>query len=88
MLLLDEPTQGVDIGAKAELHLEILRAAREGAAVAVSSSDTDELAALCHRVLILREGRVAAHLTGTRVTAAEISRALPVAAIPRTTFSS
>jgi ribose transport system ATP-binding protein len=52
-----------------------LRAAREGAAIAISSSDTDELAALCHRVLVLREGRVAACLTGSRVTAAEISRA-------------
>ncbi|MDQ1463415.1 MAG: ribose transport system ATP-binding protein [Actinomycetota bacterium] len=75
VLLLDEPTQGVDVGAKAELHREILRAAREGAGVAVSSSDTDELAALCHRVIVLSEGRVAAHLTGSRVTASEISRA-------------
>jgi ribose transport system ATP-binding protein len=75
VLLLDEPTQGVDVGAKAELHREILRAAREGAGIAISSSDTDELAALCHRVLVLSEGRVVAYLTGSRVTAAEISRA-------------
>jgi len=75
LLLIDEPTQGVDVGAKADLHLEILRAARDGAGVAISSSDTDELAAVCHRVLVLQEGRVTAHLTGDRVTAAEISRA-------------
>ena len=75
LLLMDEPTQGVDVGAKADLHLEILRAARDGAGVAISSSDTDELAALCHRILVLRDGRVVAHLTGSRVTAAEISRA-------------
>jgi ribose transport system ATP-binding protein len=75
VFLLDEPTQGVDVGAKADLHLEILRAARGGAGVAISSSDTDELAALCHRVLVLQDGRVAAHLTGSSVTAAEISRA-------------
>jgi ribose transport system ATP-binding protein len=75
VLLLDEPTQGVDVGAKADLHLEILRAARAGAGIAISSSDTDELAALCHRVLVLRQGRIAEHLTGSRVTAAEISRA-------------
>ncbi len=75
VLLLDEPTQGVDIGAKAELHMEILQAARSGAGVVVSSSDTDELAALCHRVLVLREGRIAAHLAGSAVTAAAISRA-------------
>jgi ribose transport system ATP-binding protein len=75
LLLIDEPTQGVDIGAKADLHLEILNAAREGAGVVISSADTDELAALCTRVIVLREGRVAAHLTGRRLTAAEISRA-------------
>jgi ribose transport system ATP-binding protein len=75
VMLIDEPTQGVDVGAKAELHLEILRAAREGAGIAISSSDTDELAALCHRVLVLQEGRVTDHLTGNRVSAAEISRA-------------
>jgi ribose transport system ATP-binding protein len=75
VLLIDEPTQGVDVGAKADLHLEILRAARDGAGVAISSSDTDELAALCHRVLVLQEGRITAHLTGNRVSASEISRA-------------
>jgi ribose transport system ATP-binding protein len=75
VLLIDEPTQGVDVGAKAELHLEILRAARDGAGVAISSSDTDELAALCHRVFVLQEGRITDHLTGSRVSAAEISRA-------------
>ncbi|WP_250282877.1 MULTISPECIES: sugar ABC transporter ATP-binding protein [unclassified Frankia] len=75
VFLLDEPTQGVDIGAKADLHLEILEAARAGAGVVVSSSDTDELAALCHRVLVLREGRIAASLAGSAVTAAAISHA-------------
>ncbi|MEY2521986.1 MAG: ribose transport system ATP-binding protein, partial [Ilumatobacteraceae bacterium] len=75
ILLLDEPTQGVDVGAKAELHFEILSAARDGAGVVVSSTDTDELAALCHRVLVLRDGRIAAHLVGNRVTSTEISRA-------------
>jgi ribose transport system ATP-binding protein len=75
VFLLDEPTQGVDVGAKAELHSEILNAARNGAGVVVSSTDTDELAALCHRVLVLRDGRIAAHLTGNRVTSTEISRA-------------
>jgi ribose transport system ATP-binding protein len=75
VLLLDEPTQGVDIGAKADLHLEILEAARRGAGIAISSADNDELAAVCHRVLVLKEGRVVAHLTGAHVTPGEISRA-------------
>ena len=75
VLLVDEPTQGVDVGAKAELHLELLRATREGAAVAVSSSDTDELAALCHRIVVLQNGRIFDQLTGARVNPTEISRA-------------
>jgi ribose transport system ATP-binding protein len=75
VLLVDEPTQGVDVGAKAELHLELLRAARDGAAIAVSSSDTDELAALCHRIVVLQNGRIVDHLTGSRINATEISRA-------------
>lgn len=75
VLLVNEPTQGVDVGAKAELHLELLRAARDGAAVAVSSSDTDELAALCHHIVILQNGRIVDHLTGARVNAVDITRA-------------
>ena len=64
ILLLDEPTQGVDIGAKVQLHREVLAAAAEGVAVVVSSSDAEELVALCHRVLVLRKGRMAADLRG------------------------
>jgi ribose transport system ATP-binding protein len=75
VLLLDEPTQGVDVGAKADIHAEILRAVRDGAGVVVSSSDTDELAALCHRVLVLRDGRVFDDLRGARITPTEIAQA-------------
>jgi ribose transport system ATP-binding protein len=74
VLLLDEPTQGVDIGAKAGLYPEILRAAGEGAAVVVASSDLDDLSVLCDRVLVLRRGRVVAELTGAAVTTEAISR--------------
>jgi len=74
VLLLDEPTQGVDVGAKAELHRQLLGAAEEGTSVVLSSSDLDELAAVCHRVLVLRDGKIAAHLTGARVDVANIAR--------------
>lgn len=74
VLLLDEPTQGVDVGAKATIYEHLIQAAAHGAAVVVSSSDNDELAALCHRVLVLRDGAVVSQLTGAAVTTKNISR--------------
>lgn len=75
VLLIDEPTQGVDIGAKAVLHRQILETARSGAAVLVSSTDIDELSALCHRVLIFQRGRLVACLSGAEVTQTSIAHA-------------
>jgi ribose transport system ATP-binding protein len=72
VLLLDEPTQGVDVGARAELHRRILGLAEQGAAVLVSSSDPDELESLCSRVYVLRRGLVSDELTGADVTASAI----------------
>lgn len=74
VLLLDEPTQGVDVGAKAGLHRLLLLAADGGAVVVLSSSDVDELAALCQRVIVLRDGKIAADLTGPAVSVANIAR--------------
>jgi ribose transport system ATP-binding protein len=58
VFLLDEPTQGVDIAAKAELHRELLAVADQGTAVVVGSTDVEELCNLCHRILIFSNGRV------------------------------
>ncbi len=62
VLLLDEPTQGVDIGAKAAIYELLAKAAANGAGVLVSSSDTKELALLCDRVLVLRDGVLVAEI--------------------------
>ena len=64
ILLCDEPTRGVDVGAKAEAMMEIANLAARGTAVLFVSSDLEEVAHLSHRVLVLREGRVAADLPG------------------------
>jgi ABC-type sugar transport system ATPase subunit len=62
VLLLDEPTQGVDVGAKSSIYELVADAARKGTAVLVASSETKELAAICDRVLVLRDGRIAAEV--------------------------
>ena len=59
VLVLDEPTQGVDVGSKADIHRLVDAAAASGAAVVVCSTDTDELARLATEVVVLRRGRVA-----------------------------
>jgi ribose transport system ATP-binding protein len=69
LLLLDEPTQGVDAAARTEIHAVIREAAARGCAVLVASSDFPELARLCHRVDVLRGGRVALEITGPELTA-------------------
>jgi ribose transport system ATP-binding protein len=83
VFLLDEPTQGVDVGAKADLHRELVTAAEEGAAVVVSSSDLEELADLCERVLVIVDGRISAELRGAELTEGNITRGfMPIAAVP------
>lgn len=69
VLLLDEPTQGVDVGAKVDIYSRITAAAREGTAVLVMSTDHEELVTLCDRVIVLRGGRVAEELRGAQLTA-------------------
>ncbi len=76
LVLLDEPTQGVDIGARQTVFKHIKDSADSGATVLCASSDYEQLATICNRVLIFSEGKVIATLTGTDVnkdTIAEIS---------------
>ncbi|HTI49864.1 MAG TPA: sugar ABC transporter ATP-binding protein [Planctomycetaceae bacterium] len=65
VLLVDEPTRGVDVGAKREIHELIGRLAAQGVAVLLISSDLPELLALSHRVVVLRAGQIVAELERT-----------------------
>ena len=75
VILLDEPTRGIDVGAKEEIHILIDQAAAGGAAVLVASSDTDELVRLSNRVLIMRGGEIVAELAGDEITSTSLERA-------------
>jgi ribose transport system ATP-binding protein len=64
LMLLDEPTQGVDVGARAEIYGLIRRAVANGASAIIVASDAEELAHVCDRVLFLAHGRIAGELRG------------------------
>ena len=74
MLLLDEPTKGVDVGAKFEMHNIIRRQASRGMACLVSSSDLPEMLALADRLLIVRDGRIQGELSGEEATEEGVMR--------------
>ncbi len=63
ILILDEPTRGVDVGAKREIHKIIADRAREGLAIMLISSDLPELLDMCDRILVMRDGRLAGEFT-------------------------
>lgn len=73
LLLLDEPTQGVDAMARADIHELVRGHVAKGSAALVVSSDFKELESLCHRVIVLRDGSPIAELTGPRLTETAIA---------------
>jgi ribose transport system ATP-binding protein len=75
LLLLEEPTQGVDVGARVHIEASIREAAEGGSCVLLSSSDPEQLAALCHRVLVVADGSVVDVLSGPSLTAARVTKA-------------
>jgi ribose transport system ATP-binding protein len=72
VLLLDEPTRGVDVGAKAEIYRLISELSATGLAVVVVSSEMEELMGLSTRILIMREGELVAEVDGERATEVEL----------------
>ena len=68
LYIMEEPTAGVDIGAKGTIHRILRDIAAEGAAVLVVSSDFEEVASLCDRALVIARGTIAAELSGPSLT--------------------
>lgn len=80
VLILDEPTRGVDVAAKAEIHRRIRQLAAEGMATLVISSELPELLRLCDRIMVMREGQIAGIVEGGEATEQQIlALALPQA---------
>jgi ABC-type sugar transport system ATPase subunit len=74
VLILDEPTRGVDVGAKVEIYRIIRQLAEQGVAVLVISSELPEVVGLCDRVIVMREGAIAGEVSGARLNEADIMR--------------
>jgi len=75
VLLLDEPTRGIDVGAKAEIYALIRKLAAQGRAILMTSSELPELLAVCDRIIVLCEGRLTAEIPRSRATEEAIMHA-------------
>jgi ribose transport system ATP-binding protein len=75
-MLVDEPTQGVDIGARMEIYRTLRATAAAGVGIVVVSSDAHEVAGLCDRVLVFSRGKIAKELTGAEVSEHNITSAV------------
>jgi ABC-type sugar transport system ATPase subunit len=73
LLMLDEPTRGVDVGAKGEIYRLLLEARSQGIAILISSSENPELLSLCDRIIVMFRGRVAASLSRAEAGEAAIA---------------
>lgn len=68
LIFLDEPTRGVDVGAKSEIHRILRDLAKDGVGIVVISSELPELIGLCDRVMVVREGTISGEVSGTDMT--------------------
>jgi ABC-type sugar transport system ATPase subunit len=74
ILIADEPTKGIDVGAKYEIHALLRRLADDGAGIVVISSDMPEILGLCDRIVVMHEGRISGELTAEAATEDAIIR--------------
>ena len=74
VVIIDEPTRGIDVGTKQQIYHIIAALAADGMSIIVVSSEMQEIIGLCHRVIVMREGRIAGMLEGAEITESEIMR--------------
>ncbi|MBP1665499.1 MAG: sugar transporter ATP-binding protein [Bacteroidetes bacterium] len=74
VLIIDEPTRGIDIGAKVEIYNLIFELSKKGVALIVISSETQELTGICDRILVMRKGKIKSELTKKEFSEEEILR--------------
>ena len=75
MLIADEPTRGVDVGSKQDLYELLVDWPRDGMAVLLISNEIEEILGLAHRVVVMRQGRIVAELSGAAMTEGAILEA-------------
>ena len=75
LLLLDEPTQGVDVGTRVQIYVALRAAASSGTSIVCASSDAEQLAEICDRVLVFARGRICREITGAELTKDGIAEA-------------
>jgi len=86
IILFDEPTQGVDVQTKAEVHTMIANLARHGIAIILISSELPELVSMCHRILVLKEGRVTGEFDRSDASQEKIMQAATGATVADQSF--
>ena len=74
LLLVDEPTRGIDVGAKAEIHALLNELAKNGVAILMISSELPEILAMSDRILVMHQGQLKAELSGKKATEEEVMR--------------
>jgi len=76
LLILDEPTRGIDVGAKYEIYTIINKLADEGKGILVISSEMPELLGICDRIYVMNEGRIVGELAGSEASQEKIMRSI------------
>jgi simple sugar transport system ATP-binding protein len=76
LLMLDEPTRGIDIGAKAEIQKYVVQLAEGGMAVIFISSEIDEMLRCCNRMIVLRDKKIVGELSGAEITEEQIMKSI------------